>query len=120
MFRRYFNDYLHGPQFSAAGRTDSRGFKIKQKRLNPSTRHQNAAANVPVWAKRMDQQRTALDEVSFVWLHQSVVPIKTDHKLCSVFVIVSLGHEFGHTYGFIELNYKSLGIDGLDLETQIH
>jgi hypothetical protein len=35
MFRRYFNDYLHGPQFSAPGRTDSRRFKIKQKRLNP-------------------------------------------------------------------------------------
>jgi hypothetical protein len=33
-------------------------------------RRQNTATNVPVWAKRMDHQRTAFDEVSLVWLHR--------------------------------------------------
>ena len=50
-----------------------------KKAIMPAARHQYAAANVPLWANRMNQQRTARDEVSFVTLHQ-----------CSLFLPASI------------------------------
>src|SRR5262245_61850443 len=44
-----------------------------------TTRHQDATANVPVRAKRMDRHRIGRDEVSLVWLHH-----------CSLFLPASI------------------------------
>jgi hypothetical protein len=36
------------------------------------------------------------------------------------FSYVSLGHEFGDAYWFIELDYKALGIYSLNLVAEVH
>src|SRR5262249_16925271 len=51
---------------------DGEPLKLKARDFHDSataTRHHKASANVPVRAKRIDQQRTAGDEVSLVWPH---------------------------------------------------
>jgi hypothetical protein len=48
------------------------------------------------------------------------VPIKTDQNSAVYFVIVSLGHEFGHTDRLIKFNHETLSVYGLDLVTKIH
>jgi hypothetical protein len=75
-----------------------------------ATRHQNAATYVPVRANRMDHERSALDEVSFVWLHQ-----------CSLFLpVLSILIPERAGNPVINANSSRSGADQPDQDDDIH